>query len=260
MVEAHCADALICISNCDKITPGMLIAALRLNIPTVFVSGGPMEAGRRHPGRRHGPQARPDRRDLAAAERRDLRRGHPAYRGERLPDLRLLFRHVHRQLDELPDRGHRPVRSPATARRSPRTPPARRCTRTPARTVVDITRRYYEQDDASVLPRNIATRGRVRERHGARHRHGRLDQHDPAPAGRGPGGGRRLRPGRDRRGLAPGALPGQGRAERRQDGTYYMEDVHRAGGIPAILGELHRGRPAQRGRALRAQPDPARTG
>jgi dihydroxy-acid dehydratase len=46
MVNAHCADALLCISNCDKITPGMLMAALRLNIPTVFVSGGPMEAGK----------------------------------------------------------------------------------------------------------------------------------------------------------------------------------------------------------------------
>src|SRR6516165_4120007 len=46
MVNAHCADAMICISNCDKITPGMLIAAMRLNIPAVFVSGGPMEAGR----------------------------------------------------------------------------------------------------------------------------------------------------------------------------------------------------------------------
>ena len=46
MVNAHCADALVCISNCDKITPGMLMAALRLNIPAVFVSGGPMEAGR----------------------------------------------------------------------------------------------------------------------------------------------------------------------------------------------------------------------
>lgn len=45
MVNAHCADALICISNCDKITPGMLIATMRLNIPTIFVSGGPMEAG-----------------------------------------------------------------------------------------------------------------------------------------------------------------------------------------------------------------------
>ena len=46
MVNAHCADALVCVSNCDKITPGMLMAALRVNIPTVFVSGGPMEAGR----------------------------------------------------------------------------------------------------------------------------------------------------------------------------------------------------------------------
>ena len=46
MINAHCADALVCISNCDKITPGMLMAAMRLNIPTIFVSGGPMEAGK----------------------------------------------------------------------------------------------------------------------------------------------------------------------------------------------------------------------
>ena len=46
MVNAHCADAMVCISNCDKITPGMLMAALRLNIPVVFVSGGPMESGK----------------------------------------------------------------------------------------------------------------------------------------------------------------------------------------------------------------------
>jgi dihydroxy-acid dehydratase len=50
MVNAHCADALVCISNCDKITPGMLMAALRLNIPTVFVSGGPMESGKANLG------------------------------------------------------------------------------------------------------------------------------------------------------------------------------------------------------------------
>ena len=50
MVNAHCADALVCISNCDKITPGMLMAAMRLNVPTVFVSGGPMEAGRLQQG------------------------------------------------------------------------------------------------------------------------------------------------------------------------------------------------------------------
>src|ERR1700694_451908 len=46
MANAHCVDGLVCISNCDKITPGMLMAALRLNIPAVFVSGGPMEAGK----------------------------------------------------------------------------------------------------------------------------------------------------------------------------------------------------------------------
>src|ERR687889_2275097 len=46
MVNAHCADAMVCISNCDKITPGMVNAALRLNIPVIFVSGGPMEAGK----------------------------------------------------------------------------------------------------------------------------------------------------------------------------------------------------------------------
>ncbi len=46
MINAHCADAMVCLSNCDKITPGMLMAAMRLNIPTIFVSGGPMEAGK----------------------------------------------------------------------------------------------------------------------------------------------------------------------------------------------------------------------
>ena len=50
MVNAHCADALVCISNCDKITPGMLMAVLRLNIPAIFVSGGPMEAGKMQQG------------------------------------------------------------------------------------------------------------------------------------------------------------------------------------------------------------------
>ncbi len=50
MVNAHCADAMICISNCDKITPGMMMAAMRLNIPTVFISGGPMEAGKHEKG------------------------------------------------------------------------------------------------------------------------------------------------------------------------------------------------------------------
>ena len=75
MVNAHCADALVCISNCDKITPGMLLAALRLNIPTVFVSGGPMEAGKTVGDRGRGAlEARPDRRDDRLGERRGHRR------------------------------------------------------------------------------------------------------------------------------------------------------------------------------------------
>lgn len=53
MANAHCADALVCISNCDKITPGMMMAAMRLNIPAIFVSGGPMEAGNAKVGNRH---------------------------------------------------------------------------------------------------------------------------------------------------------------------------------------------------------------
>ena len=56
MVNAHCADALVCISNCDKITPGMLLASMRLNIPVVFVSGGPMEAGKVVTDGRKGPR------------------------------------------------------------------------------------------------------------------------------------------------------------------------------------------------------------
>ena len=93
MVNAHCADALVCISNCDKITPGMLNAALRLNIPTVFVSGGPMEGGTAVLV--DGTVRKRVNLISAIADavgRRGLRRGHRLDRGERLPDLRLAAR------------------------------------------------------------------------------------------------------------------------------------------------------------------------
>ena len=105
MVNAHCADALVCISNCDKITPGMLMAALRLNIPTVFVSGGPMEGGT-------ATLVDGTVRTGLESDHRHRRRGggccfaagpFPAG-GERLPHLRFVLRHVHRELDELSDR------------------------------------------------------------------------------------------------------------------------------------------------------------
>ena len=108
MANAHCADALVCISNCDKITPGMLMAALRLNIPAVFVSGGPMEAGK------VSSRAASRTVDLidamvAAADDKVSDADVADHRALGLPDLRLLLGHVHRQFDELPDRGARPL-------------------------------------------------------------------------------------------------------------------------------------------------------
>ena len=183
------------------------------------------------------PQARPDRRRCSPpaddeVSDEDARRDG----GERLPDLRLLLGHVHRQLDELPHRGDRPGAArqrhhaghphrPQGALRGRR--PRRRRHHPP---LLRAGRRVGAAAD-------IATRDGVRERHGPGRRHGRLHQHDPAPAGRRPGGGRRLRPRRHRRAVAPRAVPGKVAPN---GDEYHMEDVHRAGGIPAILGELDR--------------------
>ena len=101
MVNAHCADAMVCISNCDKITPGMLMAALRLNIPVIFVSGGPMEAGKTKLSNQIIKLDLVDA--MIGSEPERQRRRQRADRAFRLPDLRFLLRHVHCQLDELPD-------------------------------------------------------------------------------------------------------------------------------------------------------------
>ena len=87
MAMAHQFDGLVMIPNCDKNVPGLLMAAARVNIPTIFVSGGPMMAGTMNDGRRTCLSG--------------------GVREQRLPHLRLLLRHVHRQLHELPHRGHR---------------------------------------------------------------------------------------------------------------------------------------------------------
>ncbi len=123
MVNAHCADAMVCISNCDKITPGMLMAALRINIPAVFVSGGPMEAGKVTVGGKT-RSAGPDRRHGGRRRQQRQRRGGGGDRAVRLPDLRLVLGHVHRQLHELPDRGAGPrAARQRHAGRHPRRPP-----------------------------------------------------------------------------------------------------------------------------------------
>jgi dihydroxy-acid dehydratase len=128
MVQAHQADALVCISNCDKITPGMLIAAMRLNIPTVFVSGGPMEAGKAVVT------------DGVARTSLDLIDAMTASADPSVSDddlASVVLGHVHRQLDELPDRGARPVaarqRQHAGHQRRPAGPvhPGRRADRGP---------------------------------------------------------------------------------------------------------------------------------
>ena len=249
MVQAHCADALVCISNCDKITPGMLLAALRLNIPTVFVSGGPMEAGKTVAieGVVHAKLDLIDAMIASANEAvTDEQLGGDRALG--LPDLRLLLRHVHRQLDELPHRGDRP--GPARQRLDPGHPrrPPGACSTGPATLVVDLARRYYEQDDALGAAARDRHPGRVRERGRPGRGHGRLDQHRAAPAGRGPRGRGRLqrRPTSTR---SPAGCPCLSKVAPNTP-KYHMEDVHRAGGIPAILGELDRGRPAAPGRAL----------
>ena len=159
MVNAHCADALVCISNCDKITPGMLMAAMRLNIPTVFVSGGPMEAGK----------------VIGIANIQDERK------------LDLVDAMVDAANDQVSDEEVAAVERSAcptcgscsgmftansmnclTEALGLSLPGNGSLLATHAgrkelfleagRLIVEITKRYYEQDDESVLPRSIATK------------------------------------------------------------------------------------------------------
>ncbi|MEU8758436.1 dihydroxy-acid dehydratase [Streptomyces sp. NPDC048659] len=239
MVEAHCADALICISNCDKITPGMLMAALRLNIPTVFVSGGPMESGRATLV--DGTVRTLDLVDAISEAVNDKVSDEDILRIEEnacptcgscsgmftANSMNCLTEAIGLSLP-----GNGSVLATHTARRA--------LYENAARTVVDITRRYYDEDDASVLPRNIATRAAFENAMAldiamggstntilhllaaaqeAELEYGLSDMDEVS---------RRV-PCLAK--VAPNVAP---------RGTYYMEDVHRAGGIPAILGELYR--------------------
>jgi len=155
MVNAHCADALVCISNCDKITPGMLMAALRLNIPAVFVSGGPMEAGKIQQA--HGFKsldlidamviaADPNKSDAEVEE----------YERSACPTCGscsgMFTANSMNCLAEalglaLPGNGT------VVATHADR----RQLFLRAGRTIVELARRYYEQDDETALPRSIAT-------------------------------------------------------------------------------------------------------
>ena len=210
MANAHCADALICISNCDKITPGMLMAALRLNIPAVFVSGGPMEAGKVEI---KGKIRKVDLIDamVAAADESYSDEDVKAIERAACPTCGscsgMFTANSMNCLTEalglaLPGNGT------VLATHADR----RRLFVEAGHLIVDLARRYYEEDDESVLPRNDRQLQGVRERHDARHFHGRLHEHRPAPARRRARGGDRLHHGRHRPAVAPRAGAVQGRA------------------------------------------------
>ncbi len=154
MCNAHTADALVCISNCDKITPGMLMAALRLNIPTVFVSGGPMEAGK---AQLAGKSASLDLIDaiVAAADERVSDADVQTIERSACPTCGscsgMFTANSMNCLTEalglsLPGNGT------LVATHADR----EQLFRTAGRVIVELTRRYYEQDDSRALPRNIA--------------------------------------------------------------------------------------------------------
>ncbi|HID36274.1 MAG TPA: dihydroxy-acid dehydratase, partial [Ghiorsea sp.] len=155
MVNAHCADAMVCISNCDKITPGMLMAALRLNIPVVFVSGGPMEAGKvtidnreRHLDLVDAMVMAADENesdeDVAAIERSACPTCGSCSGMFTANSMNCLAEALGLAL---------PGNGSLLATHSDR----QELFLQAGRTIVDITKRYYEQDDKSMLPRSIAT-------------------------------------------------------------------------------------------------------
>jgi dihydroxy-acid dehydratase len=157
MANAHCADALVCISNCDKITPGMLMAAMRLNIPAVFVSGGPMEAGKF--GERDGKivkldlidamiKAADDKvsdADLAVVERSACPTCGSCSGMFTANSMNCLTEALGLSL---------PGNGTLVATHADRKKLFLRA----GRLIVDLCKRYYEQDDASVLPRSIAVK------------------------------------------------------------------------------------------------------
>ncbi|MFJ4379312.1 dihydroxy-acid dehydratase [Streptomyces albidoflavus] len=240
MVEAHCADALICISNCDKITPGMLMAALRLNIPTIFVSGGPMEAGQATlvdgtVRKLDLVNAISDAVDESVSDEDILRIEENACPtcGSCSGMFTANSMNCLTEAIGLSLPGNGSVLATHTARKA--------LYERAGATVVELTKRYYQDDDASVLPRNIATREAFENAMALDIAMGGSTNtilHLLAAAQEAELGydltdidaiSRRV-PCLAK--VAPNIAPG---------GTYYMEDVHRAGGIPALLGELYRG-------------------
>jgi dihydroxy-acid dehydratase len=155
MVNAHCADAMVCISNCDKITPGMLMAAMRLNIPAVFVSGGPMEAGKVvHKGKTRSVDLIDAM--IAAADSSNTDEEVAVIERSACPTCGscsgMFTANSMNCLVEALGLGL-PGNGTMVATHADR----KELFLEAGRRIVEITRRYYETDDTSVLPRNVAT-------------------------------------------------------------------------------------------------------
>ena len=236
MVQAHKADALVCISNCDKITPGMLMAALRLNVPTVFVSGGPMEGGRATlvDGRVRTGLHLIDSMSGAAdptTSDEDLARIEEAACPTCGSCSGMFTANSMNCLVEalglaLPGNGS--LLATHTARKA--------LYQNAGRTVVELAERYYDQGDVSALPRAVASRAAFENAMAMDIAMGGSTNtvlHLLAAA---------------HEADLDFAITEIDEISRRipclckvaPNGSYLMEDVHRAGGIPAILGELHR--------------------
>jgi len=236
MVNAHCADAMICISNCDKITPGMLMAAMRLNIPAIFVSGGPMEAGKVVLG---GKEVALDLVDAMVAAANDKVSDADVQAIERsaCPTCGscsgMFTANSMNCLAEalglaLPGNGS------MLATHADR----EQLFLEAARKIVDLCERYYGQDDESVLPRSIATKAAFENAMALDIAMGGSTNtvlHILAIA---------------REGEVDFTMDDIDRLSRQVPvlckvapavANVHMEDVHRAGGIMAILGELERG-------------------
>jgi len=155
MVNAHCTDALVCISNCDKITPGMLMGALRLNVPAVFVSGGPMEAGKIiHRGEEKiidlaDAMVQAANPDITDEEAEEYERGSCPTCGSCSGMFTANSMNCLAEAIGLALPGNGSVLATHADRRG--------LFMRAAREVVDLCRRYYEEDDESVLPRSIAS-------------------------------------------------------------------------------------------------------
>ena len=236
MVNAHTADALICISNCDKITPGMLMAALRLNIPAIFVSGGPMEAGKVQ--LENGQMRKLDLIDsmIAAGNDQVSDADMTAIEQNACPTCGscagLFTANSMNCLMEalglaLPGNGT------LLATHADR----KQLFLDAGRRIVQLTKRYYEEDDASVLPRSIATFAAFENALSLDIAMGGSTNtvlHLLAAA---------------QEGGVDFTMADINRLSKKvpclckvapSTERYHIEDVHRAGGIPAILGELHR--------------------